>query len=345
MTSPVPSEAQNLCARCQTINFDEIFSIKVPEWAPYNRKRVLDLGSAQGLAIGCALCSLFAAMWNTDNNTVSCNLILTRTKDVLLSNWRGWPSGPSHRHDRVEGEDKPLLFLRPGLRGSARRKGYLSSIQPPGPGPNLGFRMISPATFDFHFVNDSISYCSANHGSSCRQQPNDAPNFFRVVDCKARQVVVAQPGYRYLALSYVWGSTTGTSDRSLLDLENCPKVINDSIDVTLKLMFQYLWVDRYCIDQLDEADKHHQIRQMDLIYANAEVSTIGFITSHPPIGRQSWSVPCTALPTHSAKVSVVQLFMGHFQGGERLTTGCSRLLSLQQLAMAQVMVFQGSMAR
>ncbi|PMD61837.1 HET-domain-containing protein [Hyaloscypha bicolor E] len=144
--------------------------------------------------------------------------------------------------------------------------------------------MISPATFDFHFVSDSISYCSVNHGSACKQQLNGAPNFFKVVDCKARQVVVARPGYQYLALSYVWGSTTGTSDRSLLDLDNCPKVINDSIDVTLKLMFQYLWVDRYCIDQLDEADKHHQIRQMDLIYANAKATIIAAAGDGPGYG-------------------------------------------------------------
>jgi hypothetical protein len=310
MTSPVPSEAQNLCARCQTINFDEIFSIKVPEWAPFSGERVLDLGSAQGLANGCALCSLFAAMWNTDDNTVSCDLISTRTNEVLLYPRRG----RYDQQDRIEGEDTILLSLAPGpyTRGWTHRKGCLSSIQPPRPGPNIGFRMISPATFDFHFVSDSISYCSVNHGSVCKQQLNGAPNFFKVVDCKARQVVVARPGCQYLALSYVWGSTTGTSDRSLLDLDNCPKVINDSIDVTLKLMFQYLWVDRYCIDQLDEADKHHQIRQMDLIYANAKVSTIGFITSYPPIRRQSWSISCTALPTHSTKVSVVQIVHGAF---------------------------------
>ena len=343
MASAVPSEAQNLCARCQTIDIDEIFSRKIPNWALYNREHVLELGSAQDLANGCALCSLFAAMWNTDNNTVNRDLLLTGTQDVLLPKRRQLP-----RHDRVEGEDKILLFVALGLNApggsAARRKGYLSSIQPPGPGPNIGFRMISPATFDFHFVSDSISYCSVNHGSSCRQQLNDAPNFFRVVDCKARQVVVAQPGCQYLALSYVWGSTTSTSDRSLLDLDNCPKVINDSIDVTMKLKFQYLWVDRYCIDQLDEADKHHQIRQMDLIYANAKVSKIGFITPHPPIRRQSWFISCTALRTHSTKISVVQIVHGAFSGGQRLTPGCSRLLSLQQLAMAQVMVFQASMA-
>jgi len=311
MASPIPPEAQNLCARCQTIDFDEIFSRKVPAWEAVNGQPVLDLGSAQGLANGCALCSLFAAMWDTDNNTVNCNLHLTRTQDVLLPNRRGWP-----RHERVEGEDKILLFLGPAyhLPGSPHRKGYLSSIHAPGSGPIIGFRMISPATFDFHFVSDSISYCSVNHGSSCRQQLNDAPNFLKVVDCKARQVVVAQPGCQYLALSYVWGSTS-TLDRSLLDFDNCPKVINDSIDVTLKLMFQYLWVDRYCIDQLDEADKHHQIKQMDLIYANAKVSTIGFITSHPPIRRQSWFISYTALPTHSAKKILFNCSWGIFREG------------------------------
>jgi hypothetical protein len=47
------------------------------------------------------------------------------------------------------------------------------------------------------------------------------------------------------------------------------------------LMFQYLWVDRYCIDQLDPEDKHHQIKQMDRIYANVEATIIAAAGDDP----------------------------------------------------------------
>jgi hypothetical protein len=49
-------------------------------------------------------------------------------------------------------------------------------------------------------------------------------------------------------------------------------------------MFQYLWVDRYYIDQLDPEDKHHQIKQMDRIYANVEATIIAAAGDDPEYG-------------------------------------------------------------
>jgi hypothetical protein len=104
----------------------------------------------------------------------------------------------------------------------------------------IGLRIICSEKFDQNFVRDSISYCSANHLSACQPHIIDAPDFFRLIDCKARQVIVAEPGYEYLTLSYVWGITTRTSNGSLGDLDNCAKVIIDNMDVTLTLSFRYL---------------------------------------------------------------------------------------------------------
>jgi hypothetical protein len=58
------------------------------------------------------------------------------------------------------------------------------------------------------------------------------------------------------------------------DLDGFPKVISHAIECTLKLSFQYLWVDRLCINQSDAHEKHVQISQMDLIYANAQLTII-----------------------------------------------------------------------
>jgi hypothetical protein len=186
-------------------------------------------------------------------------------------------------------DDTILLFVKMNssrLYMSVQEEGIIpfSSVQPTRSVPHIGLRIICPEKFDRNLVRDSISYCSANHLSACQPHSVDAPDFFRLIDCKARQVIVAQPGCEYLALSYVWGTKTRTSIGRLGDLENCPKVIIDSMDVTLNLSFRYLWVDRYCIDQLDDKDKQHQIRQMDLIYANAVATIIAAAGDDPEYG-------------------------------------------------------------
>ena len=102
--------------------------------------------------------------------------------------------------------------------------------------------------------------------------------YLRVIDCQARAIVDAPPGCKYLALSYVWGQCTSTS------LDDAPKVVNHSIDVTQALHFRYLWIDRYCIDQSNDIDKDSQIRQMDLIYSGAQMTIIAAAGQDPHHG-------------------------------------------------------------
>jgi hypothetical protein len=94
----------------------------------------------------------------------------------------------------------------------------------------------------------------------------------RLIDCQTRKVITALPNTKYAALSYVWGAPPPThlsdtiGQRLWSDLHGCPKVISDSLQVALDLNIQYLWVDRYCINQYDDQDKSIQIHQMDSIY-------------------------------------------------------------------------------
>ena len=86
----------------------------------------------------------------------------------------------------------------------------------------------------------------------------------------------------FIALSYVWGSKPlGSSSHQPRSLrkgacipDTLPNVIEDAITVTLKLGWRYLWVDRLCIDQEDDADKHSQIGQMGLIICNSASVTL-----------------------------------------------------------------------
>lgn len=62
-----------------------------------------------------------------------------------------------------------------------------------------------------------------------------------------------------------------------------PSSLRMQITVVKRLNFQYLWVDRYCIDQNGE-DKDHQIRNMDLIYRGAELTIIAAAGEDPSFG-------------------------------------------------------------
>jgi hypothetical protein len=255
MASPTSLEVHDLCKKCQTIDLEEIFSRRYPEQV-YGM-HVLDLGP---LAKGWALCRFFATMGNAMATTTNCELLLNSTK-VSYFNYYGRLEEFKELDDTIllSVEMKPSggPLIRPWVP-KGNETIYFSSVQPTPSVPHIGFRIICPEKFDKDFVRDSISYCSAYHLSVCQPHIIDTPDFFRLIDCKARQVIVAQPGCEYLALSYVWGTTTRTSTGSLGDLDNCPKVIIDSMDVTLNLSFRYLWVDRYSIDQLDDEDKQHQ---------------------------------------------------------------------------------------
>ncbi|KAK4100523.1 heterokaryon incompatibility, partial [Parathielavia hyrcaniae] len=57
-------------------------------------------------------------------------------------------------------------------------------------------------------------------------------------------------------------------------LNGLSAAISDAIQVTKALGYNYLWVDRYCIDQSDPQEMHSQINQMDLIYSMSEVTLV-----------------------------------------------------------------------
>ncbi|KAF2730077.1 HET-domain-containing protein, partial [Polyplosphaeria fusca] len=120
--------------------------------------------------------------------------------------------------------------------------------------------------------------CSKFHRATCEASSHTSVNL-RVLNCLSRQVVKAPSNCRYIALSYVWsqsppGQSEADNSVDTAALQNVPKVIEDSIELALRLGYLYLWVDRYCIDQTNAEAKHDQIRQMDLVYAEARLTII-----------------------------------------------------------------------
>ncbi|KAA8627766.1 HET domain containing protein [Pyrenophora tritici-repentis] len=107
---------------------------------------------------------------------------------------------------------------------------------------------------------------------------------------------------RFVALSYVWGS-----EQSSLRLEDAPATIKDSITVTLALGYDYLWVDRSCINQSDSRDQNSQIRQMSDIYGAAQLTIIAAAGEDPSYGLPGVGIRPTPQIYHFENINQIYL--------------------------------------
>ncbi|KAF2648345.1 HET-domain-containing protein [Lophiostoma macrostomum CBS 122681] len=123
-----------------------------------------------------------------------------------------------------------------------------------------------------------LAYCKENHVRLCVRTTFFELREFHVFDCQTHEVVPAPERCDCVALSYIWGKEA-TSPQQRLE-----KVVQDAVAVTQALGFNYLWVDRICINQTDIEDNRHQIRQMDLIYSNSALTIIAAVGSGPDYG-------------------------------------------------------------
>lgn len=132
-----------------------------------------------------------------------------------------------------------------------------------------------------------IKTCQERHSGDQEdgdnQPPLSIPNLL-LIDCVNRQVVAAPHRCWYLALSYVWGNQRPRAVEVGEILCSLPQTIEDAITVTLKLGFQYLWVDMYCIKQDNQNHVGDQIRHMDLVYRTAQATIIAAAGDNPEFG-------------------------------------------------------------
>ena len=85
-------------------------------------------------------------------------------------------------------------------------------------------------------------------------------------------------------MSYRWGQKDhGGSFNEALPAD-IPLTIEDAITVTQLLGFEYLWVDRYCINQGNEEEMVQQCSRMDVIYSGAEITIIAAAGQDPSFG-------------------------------------------------------------
>ncbi|KAI0105723.1 heterokaryon incompatibility protein-domain-containing protein [Nemania sp. FL0031] len=146
-----------------------------------------------------------------------------------------------------------------------------------------------PSSIDILFFDIKLKECISNH-KECK---SIAPGVqqLRVINVNTGHLGPAPEGCEYTALSYVWGQPAGQIEiGSLASPPEFPLLIKDAIAVTKALGLQYLWVDRYCIDQDPQSSqKSTMIEQMDRIYANAYVTIIAASGSSAENGLPGFS--------------------------------------------------------
>jgi hypothetical protein len=150
--------------------------------------------------------------------------------------------------------------------------------------PRLFLPRIVGKRFDPEVIKAWLSACDTHHPLCTASEGRETAPDVHFIDCQTRSVVSGSelpPSMEYVALSYVWGikpsAKTGpeASMRAGNALpEHLPAVIGDAIKASLALGFQFLWVDKYCIDQKNQATKHKQIFHMDAVYKHASLTII-----------------------------------------------------------------------
>ncbi|KAK7403520.1 hypothetical protein QQX98_010698 [Neonectria punicea] len=108
----------------------------------------------------------------------------------------------------------------------------------------------------------------------------------------------------FLALSYVWGPSSGQTGAKDHDhIGQTEVVVEDAMSATIALGYTYLWVDRHCITVEDENVQQQQLLNMMAVYENSEVTIVvaagkGFTFGIPGVSRARIPQPYTRIRGH-----------------------------------------------
>jgi hypothetical protein len=175
--------------------------------------------------------------------------------------------------------------------------------------PRYGGRLLDPKGVDAELLRFWLARCETQHGERC-SAASLAPKLDPVADLLLIDVVdncivktaVGDDGIpRFVALSYVWGTTnkvmltTGNAAKLMAEKDalasvELPSTIRDAISVTRDMGLRHLWVDTLCIRQDDESHKASQIAQMASVYALATLTIIAAASNHADSGLSRVSV-------------------------------------------------------
>ena len=260
-SSPPPDEG--ICWECQGIPTSSFFE----SGASLRDMRsggsgMLFHGPWDDIRKGCALCDSFMAYFGVSSVSADdAGDSENSRKDYVSSYWTSLES---------RGTKFPCFAIEtyPEKRTYFAQSSFLRSVP-----ANLG---------DIMLAKSWIFNCLQSHEEDCGQDSSGFP--LKVINCASRKLCEIAPGTPYVCLSYVWGNDSIAHEISSA-LSGClPKTIEDSIWVTLQLGYSYIWIDRYCIDQQNDAEKHRLIMNMGAVYRGATLTIIAAAGDSPHSG-------------------------------------------------------------
>ncbi|KAH7084887.1 heterokaryon incompatibility protein-domain-containing protein [Paraphoma chrysanthemicola] len=257
--------ADGLCDLCSTVPWDGLLSCE-----PGSPKSCIPIQpELEGDNPTCRICRFFAKFeWEDGllNLRVGSNVYSQKLQVFSFD----------HRH-YCAGRD---------VEGAALKRSWIISKQSPeDPDVAAGLqRIFSLPAIDYERTRNRLAYCDQHHGVACKTGSIASLKALRVIDCHSRKIVSAPKDCRFVALSYVWGRVPFVPKGRSTVLQNLPQTIEDAITMTISLGYDYLWVDRYCIDQGDAEDVNRQVSQMGKLYSAAAVTLFASSGSDPTYG-------------------------------------------------------------
>ncbi|KAI0454601.1 heterokaryon incompatibility protein-domain-containing protein [Xylaria acuta] len=145
-------------------------------------------------------------------------------------------------------------------------------------------RFAIPATIDTKLLADWVQQCDEKHTHPAvpstlilRMQTIIRRRLFRVINTSTGSVEAQTSLPKFVALSYVWGPTADQSNYQPLEskpISAHAPTIRDAAVIACSLGFDWLWVDRICIDQSSESEKTILIPYMKDIFAVAQLTIV-----------------------------------------------------------------------
>lgn len=268
-----------LCSRCTSLDLGSLFlaheraafdeEIKVWEWDDYD--------NPDWLQSGCSFCGLVSII-KIPHDTSQANAWFYSPPDHLYAvqddaQRPPIPLGLKKVIKRINNNGTSSIWRDQNGRTNRTWTLFLASRSSVCNQGNVIVREIKPNSIDFGIVKSWISQ-PISHRSSRINRQSDLPE--RLIDCYSKRIVVAGT-QKYVTLSYAWGNAMIEYDSVDLEgmlPESMPATVTDAIHATKRLGFQYLWVDKYCIDQKDGPGRLRQINNMDIIFKNSEVTIV-----------------------------------------------------------------------
>ncbi|KAF2005522.1 HET-domain-containing protein [Amniculicola lignicola CBS 123094] len=324
------AHSDDLCDFCKSLDVDP-FIVPQASWYPASPEYPVVVSSKEYLPLAkehCRLCKVFVAAWDEVRPDPSSPKKPRLKGDIrafsYLQSGHPFPNNPYgfREQDPVWHLDTLMLaatptpiispspkfsgpgheifsFIRAQVQYYTENKGSLicQNVSPIAQSGVFIFRPVLQQP-DVSQINSWMNRCKRHHQGKCISTNEDVFDL-KVLDCHTLAVIPAPHHCSYVALSYVWGPPSNCTAKPTLPNDApfaFPQAIQDAIKFTSGLGFNYLWVDKYCIDQMDESSKHIQIQQMHLIYQNAEVTIVAAAGSDENAGLPGVGVPRKTQP-------------------------------------------------